>query len=167
MKKLESGDDINAFHCGDSDWEKEIVAFLVEDALNQQKKGLSATWLCVQGIEIAGYTSLVASTLKIEHSSKWKALLNIGEIKRDLIPSGLIAQFGVAERYKRQGIGKWMVSFIRGAALKSEFGIKLLTLHVNNNNIAGKYFWDSMGFTKFEPESGSKYSYMIHDLYNG
>ena len=167
IKKLDNSDDVGLFSCGNNEWDKDISEFLIEDALNQQIKGLNVTWLCQKGTEIVGYTSLVSSTLKIEKSSRWKAILNIGEIKRDYVPCGLIAQFGVASDFQRQGVGKFMLSFIRGAAIESEFGIKLLTLHVHKDNTAGRDFWESMGFQIFKPASGGKYRFMVHDLFSG
>jgi GNAT superfamily N-acetyltransferase len=118
-----------------------------------------------QGVTVFG--GKVTSTLKIEETSVWKAILNIGEIKRDNIPCGLIAQFGVASNFQRQGVGKFMLSFIRGAAIDSDFGIKLLTLHVHKDNTAGRDFWKSIGFQIFKPASGDKFKFMVHDLFSG
>ena len=167
IKKLETNDNIDSFSCGNSEWHKDINEFLIDDALNQQTKGLNVTWLCLKGIQLVGYTSLVSSTLKIEESSTWKTTLNIGETKRSYVPCGLIAQFGVAAGFQRQGIGTFMLSFIRGAAISSGFGIKLLTLHVHKGNEAGREFWESMGFVIFQPTSGDKYRFMVHDLFSG
>jgi len=167
IKKLDIGDNVNSFSCGNNEWDRDIAEFLIEDALNQQTKGLNVTWLCLKEAEIAGYTSLVSSTLKIEESSTWKAILNIGEIKRDYVPCGLIAQFGVANDFQGQGVGKFMLSFLRGAAIESKFGIKLLTLHVHKDNAVGRDFWESMGFQIFKPASGGKYRFMVHDLFSG
>ncbi|MHB8105206.1 MAG: GNAT family N-acetyltransferase [Dehalococcoidales bacterium] len=167
IKKLGTNDSVRSFSCGRSEWDKDINDFLIDDALNQQNQGFNVTWLCLKGTQIVGYTSLVSSTLKIEESSRWKEAFNIGEIKRDHIPCGLIAQFGIATDFQRQGIGNYLLSFIRGAAIASGFGIKLLTLHVHRGNEVGRLFWESMGFVIFKPASGDKYQFMIHDLFSG
>lgn len=169
IKKLDIVDNINSFSCGDNEWDVDIHDFLLDDALTQQKQGLNATWICLRDNQIVGYTTLVSSTLSLEYEEKplLKKLFNIGEIKRDNIPCGLIAQFGVNRAYQRQGIGSSMLSFIRGAAIDSKFGIKLLTLHVHSNNSAGKIFWESKGFQIFKPASGSTYKFMVYDLFSG
>jgi hypothetical protein len=63
IKKLDTGDNVGLFACGNSEWDKDIADFLIEDALDQQTKGLNVTWLCLKGSEIVGYTSLVSSDL--------------------------------------------------------------------------------------------------------
>ncbi len=166
LKKLGMTDNIGTFSCGNDEWHKDINAFLIDDALDQQTKGLNVTWLCLKEDKIVGYASLVSSTLKIEEPI-WKSVLRIGEIKRNDVPCGLIAQFGVARDYQRQGVGKFMLSFIRGAAIDSEFGIKLITLHVHKDNLEGRRFWELMGFQIFKPASGTTYKFMVHDLFGG
>ncbi len=165
LRRLCENDNVHSFCCGTNEWDINVADFLIEDACTQQEQGLNVTWLCLKNNELVGYTSLVSSILKIEENSRWKAILNIGQIKRDYVPCGLIAQFGVASDFQRQGAGRFMMSFIRGAALDSEFGIKLLTLHVHSNNILGQKFWESMGFQIFKPASGSKYKFLVHDLH--
>jgi len=167
IKKLDIKDNLRSFSCGNNEWDKDIDDFLIDDALKQQNKGLNITWLCVRGTQIVGYTSLVSSTLTLEESSIWNKTFNIGETKRNDVPCGLIAQFGVSSSFQRQGIGRLMLSFIRGAAISSGFGIKLLTLHVHHGNEAGREFWKSMGFAIFPPKSGDKYRFMVHDLFGG
>jgi len=166
LRKLDPVCNVGQFSCGHNTWDKDINDFLLEDALNEQVKGLNVTWLCLKGAEIVGYTSLVSSNLIIKEF-KWKTIFNIGEITRTEVPCALIAQFGVASDFQRQGVGKFMLSFIRGAAIDSEFGIKLLTLHVHKGNTAGETFWESMGFQVFDPKSGSDYRFMVHDLFSG
>jgi GNAT superfamily N-acetyltransferase len=166
LRQLNGKDDVGSFTCGINEWDTDVADFLKEDAYTQQKMGLNVTWLCLKDSELVGYTSLVASTLRIDKTSPWKTILNIGQIKREYVPCGLIAQFGVARDFQGQGVGSFMLSFIRGAALESEFGIKLLTLHVHDGNIAGRNFWESTGFQVFEPASGNKYKFMVHDLFS-
>lgn len=159
MKKLDEHTNVRYFSCGDNEWDRDIADFLIEDALIQQNDGLNGTYLCLNQDQIVGYTSLVASDLRIEESVR-KNIFNV-EIRRDHFPCCLIAQFGVAREFKRKGVGSYMVSFIRGAAITSEMGVKLLTLHVHKDNIDGRGFWTSMGFQLFKPASGGEYRFFF------
>ena len=163
MTKLAATDDLSAFSCGSLEWEKDVSDFLKEDALEQQEMGLNVTWLCHSGELLVGFTSLVASSVQLKEFS-WKNRFGLGQVKRSDVPCILIAQFGVNEGSQGQGIGKFMLSWVRGAAIDSSIGVKLLTLHVENKNKSGRQFWVSQGFINFPPEGGSKQSFMVYDL---
>lgn len=164
MTRLSHSHDLSNFSCGSLEWEKDVSDFLKEDAFAQQELGLNVTWTCHSGVQIAGFTSLVASNIKMEESS-WKSRFGLGQITRSYVPCVLIAQFGVDEQSQRQGIGKFMLSWIRGAAIESEIGVKFLTLHVERNNKPGRDFWESQGFINFPPGGGGTHLFMVYDLY--
>lgn len=156
---------MQSFDCGLNEWDKDISDFLKEDALDQQKMGLNATWLCRVNGELVGYTSLVASTLTLNKSPDWMTRLGLGQIHRKNVPCILIAQFAVTRSAQRQGIGNFMLSWVRGAAFQSSFGVKLLTLHVNRRNNAGRSFWESQGFINFPHAGSNNQLFMVFDLY--
>jgi len=169
LKRLSEEDDIASFHCGDEAWQVEVSDFLIEDALAQQGMGLNVTWLFYKDEELVGYTSLVSSDLKLEKDKgstpKWKSILGLSEIKRENVPCGLVAQFGVTTKYQKQGRGNYMLSWIRGAAFQLHFGIKLLTLHVDRRNKLGRHFWESQGFINFPLGGSGKQLFMVFNLY--
>ncbi len=165
VRKLSRETDTSSFCCGIDEWDKVVADFLIDDAHSQQSMGLNVTWLFYKDDDLIGYTSLVSSDLRLEKTSNWKALLGLGGIIREHIPCILIAQFGVSMNYQHQGIGAEMLSWIRGAALTSSFGVKLLTLHVDRRNQNGRTFWDKQGFLNFPPGGGSGHLFMVFDLY--
>jgi len=165
LKRLTEGDDVQSFDCGSNKWDVDVADFLKEDALNQQKMGLNATWLCWENGELVGYTSLVASTLVLKGLPDWMNWLGLGQIRRTDVPCILVAQFGVTSSARRQGIGSFMLSWVRGAAFESIFGVKLLTLHVDTRNDVGRSFWNSQSFINFPPAGGKNHLFMVFDLY--
>lgn len=156
---------MQSFGCGSNAWDIDVSDFLKEDALTQQKMGLNTTWLCRVNEELVGYTSLVASALTLTNSPDWMVRLGLGQIHRRNVPCILVAQFGVTSSAQRQGIGSFMLSWVRGAAFESSFGIKLLTLHVDRRNDAGRSFWESQKFVNFPPAGSNKQLFMVFDLY--
>ena len=165
LKRLTEDDDLQSFDCGFNEWDINVSDFLKEDALDQQKLGLNVTWLCQENGKLVGYTSLVASTLTLEESPDWMVRFGLSQIQRTNVPCILVAQFGVTSSAQRQGIGSFMLSSIRGAAIESNFGVKLLTLHVDRRNIAGRGFWDSQEFINFPPAGTNRHLFMVYDLY--
>ena len=164
FKKLTEEDYVSDFACGPEPWQKDVSDFLVEDALTQQGLGLNVTWLCSSGTDFKGYVSLSAGSIRIEHGSKWRSLLRLDPIPYKEVPCILIGRLAVHENAQRQGIGKFMLSWVRGLASSQDIGAKLLVLQVENRNKTARVFWKSQGFTNFEPQSGSKNTFMVYDL---
>ncbi len=164
LKKLTEEDEVQSFDCGADEWERDVSGFLKENALVEQEKGLNVTWLCYSGSQLAGFFALSASSVKIQ-GRPLKRLFGLKTVSYSSMPCVLIGRFAVCSSMHRQGIGRFMLSWIYGAALKSVFGIKFLTLHVNNQNSIGCAFWESQGFIKLDSESGDTLTYMLYDLY--
>lgn len=165
LRRLTEQDDVQSFHCGSNAWEVDVSDFLKEDALDQQRMGLNVTWLCRENGVLVGYTSLVSSTLALKERPDWMLRLGLGQIPREYVPCVLVAQFGICSSSQRRGIGRYMVSVVRGAALKSIFGVKLLTINVHRENGVGRKFWESQEFINFPPAGNSKRLFMVYDLY--
>lgn len=159
---MTENDDVSGFHCGDEDWQTDIVDFLKEDALIQQNQGLNVTWLCRFNDEIVGYTSLVASRIELKQLFDWTVFLGLGEVKLKYVPCMLIGRFGVRDVVKRKGVGKYMLSFVRGAALSASLGLRLLTVDVDKHNDEGLRFWTSQGFIVIREGSGSRF--LVYNL---
>jgi len=167
FKKLSEDDDVQSFNCGANEWEKEVSNFLKEDALDQQRIGLNVTWLCYSDThELKGYVSLIASSIRIGRGSLWRPWLGIDHVWFEYMPCILIGQFGVQQNEQHQGIGGFMIAWVRGALTELVMGAKFLTLHVHRENNGGLAFWKKQGFEVFRPSGGKAPIYMVYDLYS-
>lgn len=163
MTRLSPKDDVNLFDCGTDEWDTDVAEFLKDDALRQQQMGLNVTWLCRLDGKLVGYASLVASRVELKSLFDWIAHLRLGEVPLKQVPCMMIGRFAVASSAQRQGIGKFMLSFARGAALKSGLGMRLATVDVDKRNDRGFQFWVSQGFIKVSEGTNSRF--MVYDLH--
>lgn len=163
MTKLTPQDDVSLFACGIDKWDTDVAEFLRDDALRQQQMGLNVTWLCRLDERLVGYTSLVASTVELKNLLDWIVHLRLGEVPLKYVPCMKIGRFAVDSSIQRHGVGKYMMSFARGAALKSSLGMRLATLDVDKRNDRGFQFWESQGFIKVHEGSDSRF--MVYDLH--
>ncbi len=165
FKRLSEEDDVQAFDCGTDKWDTDIAEFLRDDALKQQKMGLNITWLCRLDGKLVGYVSLVASRFELKNLLDWIAHFGLSEVQRKLkyVPCMMIGRFAVDSSVQRKGVGKHMLSFARGAALKSGLGMRFATIDVDKCNDRGFQFWVSQGFIKVQEGSDSRF--MVYDLH--
>jgi len=166
FKPLTKEDNVQLFRCGSNGWDMDVSDFLKEDALNQQTKGMNATTLVYSDSQLVAFVSLVASQVKLDIGSLWRERFGLESIRYPNVPCILVAQFAVEQSMQRQGIGNFMLSWVRGVAQDIDVGARFLTLHVENNNKTGLSFWESQGFEVFEPVHIKNYTYMLHDLYS-
>lgn len=164
-KQLTEHDAVHSFDCGSNEWDIEVSDFLKEDALSDQTRGLNTTWLFQKDGALVGYTSLVASTLKLKDFPDWVIKLGLFKTDRTDVPCVLIAQFGVCSSAQNEGNGTFILSWVRGSVLKSGFGVKLLTLHVDVRNDKGRRFWTKQKFINYPPGGGTKKQFLVFDLY--
>ena len=81
---------------------------------------------------------------------------------RDVIPSVLIARFGVHIDHHRKGYGRKIFDWVLAEVSQSNIGARLLILHVNKDNRGGRAFWKANGFIN---AAGGKNILMWLDLY--
>lgn len=163
MTRLSPQDDVSLFDCGTDKWDTDVAEFLRDDALRQQQMGLNVTWLCRLDGKLVGYVSLVASRVELKTLLDWITYLRLSEVPLKYVPCMLIGRFAVDSSAQRQGVGKFMLSFARGAALKSNLGMRLATLNVDKLNDKGFQFWISQGF--ITAQEGSDSRFMVYDLH--
>ena len=87
---------------------------------------------------------------------------SVAEIGRDLIPSVLLARFGVHKDHHRAGYGRKMFDWVLAEVIQSNFGARLLILHVDRDNKGAREFWKAVGFRK---GAGTSNVLMWLDLY--
>lgn len=162
IRRLSTEDDISEWRCGDDDWASEVSDFLHEDAVNQQQQGLSVTLVFRHDGRIAGFASLLGGTLRREDDPDLADGLNVGY---DEFPCLKIGQFGVHSDYQGTGLGNYMMEWLRIEARSLHVGFRFLSLHVRNDNRRGRAFWNRHGFWPIVLKSGSRYQFMVYDLY--
>lgn len=98
---LSAEHEVDSFSCG----EDELDRFLKEVALNRQKAHLSRTYVCLSGLQVAGYTTL--SHVQIT-SQEMPPKLSRG--MPSSIPALLLARLAVDERFQGRGLGQWLLA---------------------------------------------------------
>lgn len=132
-------------------YEQELVNFLMEDALDQQEKILSITylWFLKGTNDFVGYITLLADKISLDSPLK-EEFRNIG-INYKSLPAMKIGRLCVDDRFIRRGIGKLMVEFAIYQAKKvcERVGCRFITLDAKRNEDKNKdslHFYKKMGF---------------------
>ena len=146
VRRLDRGTDVVDMDCGDEPWGQSVTDFLVDDALEQQEWLGSKTTLFYHNAGLVGYVTLAASVLEVGQAQEVARQPGIAEIGRDLIPSVLIARFGVHKDHQRKGYGRRIFDWALAEVIQSSVGARLLILHVDRENRGGREFWKSCGF---------------------
>src|SRR3989338_2966909 len=158
IEKLSKEHDLTGFQC----YEKDLVKFLHEDALDNQNKKVSITylWFLKETNELIGYFTLLNDkiTLKgnLENFFKGK------NINYSTIPSLKIARLAVDDRFLRRGIGTLMIDYIvrraKFISLKIA-GCRFVTVDAKKNYII---FYQKRGFEIFG--EGEEAIFMLLDV---
>ena len=143
LRLIDNTIDFRSFHCTQKNGDEPLTRFLSEHALDNQKKRLSVTWLALDKGEVAGYFSLSAASISISHISK--------QDKRhypnyEYFPAILIGKFAVDDRYRGQGVGKWMMKNILTIVLHTGKHIGCCYLMVESKEESAGYYEDVLRF---------------------
>ena len=131
-------------------YEKELVDFLREDALENQKQRLSVTFLWFYDGKLVSYISLLNDKINLE--GDLKEFFREKGIHYKSLPALKIGRLCVDDRFLRRGFGKLMVlTAIRIAQeiSKSRSGCRFVTLDTKRNQDPEKdplLFYQKMGF---------------------
>jgi len=91
-------------------YEKELVDFLVEDALDNQKNRISVTYLIfLKSGELVGYISLLNDRINLE--GDLKDVFRGKGISYHSLPALKIGRLCVDHRFLRRGIGTFMIAY--------------------------------------------------------
>ena len=134
-------------------YEEELVDFLVEDALENQKNRISVTylWFLKTGW-LAGYVTILNDRINLEGDLK-EFFRNKG-IHYHSLPALKIGRLCVDNRFLRKGLGTMMIDFsIRIAFHISEkySGCRFLVLDAKRNTIHDPiHFYKKLGFKELK-----------------
>ncbi|MBI2558570.1 GNAT family N-acetyltransferase [Candidatus Woesearchaeota archaeon] len=126
-------------------YEKELVDFLVEDALDNQNKKISITylWFYKTNKELCGYVTVLADAINLQ--GELKEYFRQEGIFYKSLPALKIGRLCVSDDYLGRGIGTLMIEFVMVLAEKigSEIGLRFITTDAKRNTDSRK---DSVTF---------------------
>lgn len=126
--------------------------FLLEDALDNQEKKISKTylWFLKTTDELVGYITLLADTINLDSSLK-EEFRKKGIRYKSLLPALKIGRLCVDDKFLRKGIGSLMMQFTiyMVKKLNDSCGCRFITLDAKRNPDSSKdslHFYKKMGF---------------------
>ena len=132
-------------------YEKELVDFLIEDALDNQKKQMSITylWFLKSTKELVGYVTILADAISLQGELK-EHFRQQGILYKSL-PALKIGRLCVSDEYLGRGIGTLMIEFILVLAqrISKEIGLRFITTDAKRNQNPKKdsvHFYKNFGF---------------------
>lgn len=146
IEKLEDKHDLNNFNS----YEKELVSFLIEDALNNQKQKLSVTFLWFYEKNLVGYLTLLNDKINLE--GNLKEFFREKDIHYKSLPALKIGRLCVHDDFLRKGIGRLMVLFAIQQAneiSENKSGCRFITLDAKRNEkreLDSIHFYKKLGF---------------------
>src|SRR3989344_4994058 len=150
-------------------FEKELVQFLADDALDNQKKKISRThlWIHRPTGKLMGYITLLTDKIKL-HPEMMKKFTEKG-IRYKSLPALKIGRICVHDDFLRKGIGTHMIDWAISVTRKvNEFaGCRFITLEAKRYDDKEKdpvHFYRKNGFETYaKAEKGARPMYK--DIY--
>jgi len=144
--------------------EKELKAFLIEDALDQEKMEISATylWFFNPTNELLGYLTLLTDAIKIQGTSLRERFTDQG-VNYKTLPAIKIGRLCVNRKYRKRGIGKKMIVFSMKKLLEisEDVGCRFIVVDAKRG---AAHFYKRLEFDILkEREKGV--IYMYYDMY--
>lgn len=152
-------------------YEKELSDFLIEDALNQQDRKISATylWFLRKTNELVAYITLSPDCVKLKNidPSLAQTFRDKG-INYKSLPALKIGRLCVDDRFLRRGLGSLLIQYAIHIAgkLSQMTGCRFIYLDAKRNDDSSKdaiHFYRKMGF-EFYKERGSKETPLYMDI---
>lgn len=132
-------------------YEKELVDFLVEDALANQKKQMSITylWFLKSTKKLVAYVTVLADAISLQGELK-EHFRQQGILYKSL-PALKIGRLCVTDEYLERGIGTLMIEFVLVLAQRigKEIGIRFITTDAKRNQdpkTDSVHFYKKFGF---------------------
>jgi GNAT superfamily N-acetyltransferase len=159
---------INSFHS----YEEELMDFLIEDALNQQNRKISVTylWFLRKTNELVAYITLSPDCVKVKKiSSELSKSFRDKGINYKSLPSLKIGRLCVEDKFLRRGIGTLLIQFALSIAIKisQQVGCRFLYLDAKRNKDSSKdviHFYKKLKFEVYK-ERDQKETPMYLDIF--
>ncbi|MEE9525919.1 MAG: GNAT family N-acetyltransferase [Candidatus Woesearchaeota archaeon] len=134
---------IKDFQC----YEKDLVDFLVDDAMENQKHKISAThlWFLKKTNELVGYITLLNDKINLE--GNLKTFFRDKGILYKSLPALKIGRLAVDDKFQKRGLGSLMLEFAFSIAIQNndKVGCRFVNLDAKRNSDRNK---DSIHFYK-------------------
>lgn len=148
--------------CSFCSYEEELRDFLVEDALNQQNRKISVTylWFLRKTNELVAYITLSPDCVKVKKiSSELSKSFRDKGINYKSLPSLKIGRLCVEDKFLRKGIGTLLIQFALNIAFKisQQAGCRFLYLDAKRNPDTSKdviHFYKKLGFEVYKERNG-------------
>ena len=146
IERLNKNHDLHSF----KSYELELVKFLFEDALDNQEKRVSVTYLWFYCGNLVGYITMLTDRIHLEGNIK--CYFRGKGINYKALPALKIGRLCVDDHFLRMGIGKLMISFAVNKAdqLYGEIaGCRFITIDAKRNTDRSKdaiHFYKKLGF---------------------
>ena len=135
-------------------YEPELVDFLLEDALNQQNRKISVTylWFLRKSHELVSYITVSPDCVKLKNiNPELSQKFRDKGINYRSLPALKIGRVCVDDRFLKKGIGSLMVQFAINIAtqLSKQVGCRFLYLDAKRNQDNAKdviHFYKRLGF---------------------
>lgn len=142
-------------------YETELMDFLVEDALENQNKKISKTylWFLKSSKEIIGYVTLL--TDKISLTTALKEEFKEKGINYKSLPALKVGRLCVEDKFLKKGVGKLIIQFVlyQVQKINERCGCRFITLDAKRNSdklMDSIHFYKKMGFVVLkEREKGT------------
>ena len=128
--------------------ERDLVDFLRDDALKNQKIFISTTFVAFidsPDRKLVGYITLLADSVRIRESEELEKRFIDKGIGYSYLPAMKIGRMAVDEKFQGRGIGKSMIQFAIGIVEKMNelIGCRFLTVDAKTG---ARKFYEKIGF---------------------
>lgn len=153
-------------------YEPELVDFLLQDALNQQKRKISATylWFKIDTNELVAYITLSLDCVKLKKINEHLVqIFRKKGINYKSLPALKIGRICVNDKFLRRGVGSLMIQFAIEMARKisNQVGCRFLYLDAKRNKDTHRdviHFYKKLGFEIYK-ERDTRETPMYLDLW--
>ena len=116
-------------------YEKELANFLVEDAIDNQDKSISITylWFYKPTKELVAYISVLTDAINLQ--GNLKSYFRKAGITYKSLPALKIGRLCVSDAYLRKGLGTLMIEFtiILAEKIRKDAGLRFITTDAKRN----------------------------------
>jgi len=139
LARLDSYHDLANFDCGDT----EMNQFFLDEAYEEQEKGLNSTTLLFFKGEIAAFVSICCDAIPLNTNEQAQI-----DIQRSKVPAIKIARLGKHIKFEKCSFGRFLIDYVKDLAYRlhtTVLGIRFITLDAYPDKIN---YYENSGFIR-------------------